>query len=117
LSFPIEIFFTPSSTKVRRDSFYYKKFNKERKEVTLLLISSSPPAASTMVMKPFTRSSAPKEVVEEQSLPKASILQKKKGKGIVKPVEKKEETPVQKKKDKDKGIKKPHEIDKAIPMQ
>jgi hypothetical protein len=32
-------------------------------------------------------------------------------------MEKKEETPVQKKKDKDKGIKKPDEIDKEIPMQ
>jgi hypothetical protein len=32
-------------------------------------------------------------------------------------VEKKEETPVQKKKDKGKGIKKPDEIDKVIPMQ
>jgi hypothetical protein len=32
-------------------------------------------------------------------------------------VEKKEETPVKKKKDKGKGIKNPDEIDKAIPMQ
>jgi hypothetical protein len=82
-----------------------------------LHFSSSPPAASTKVKKPFTRSSAPKEVFEEQSLPKASILKKKKGKGIENPVEKKEETPVQKKKDKGKGIKKPDEIDKEIPMQ
>jgi hypothetical protein len=102
-----------------------------------LHFSSSPPTTSTKIRKPFTRSSTPKEVFEEQSLPKASILQKKKGKGIVnlvekkeetpmqnkkdkdieKPVEKKEETPVQKKKDKGKGIKKPDEIDKAIPMQ
>jgi hypothetical protein len=80
-------------------------------------LSSSPPTANTKVRKPFTRSSAPKEVVEEQSLPKASTLQKKKGKGIVNLVEKKEETHVQKKKDKGKGIKKPDEIDKAIPMQ
>jgi hypothetical protein len=32
-------------------------------------------------------------------------------------MEKKEETPVQKKKDKAKGIKKPDEIEKEIPMQ
>jgi hypothetical protein len=32
-------------------------------------------------------------------------------------VERKEETPMQKKKDKEKGIKKPDEIDKEIPMQ
>jgi hypothetical protein len=32
-------------------------------------------------------------------------------------MEKKEETHVQKKKDKGKGIKKPDEMDKAIPMQ
>jgi hypothetical protein len=82
-----------------------------------LHFSSSPPAASTKVRKDFTRSSTPKEVVEEQSLPKSSILQKKKGKCIVKHVEKKEETLVQKKKDKGKGIKKPDDIDKAIPMQ
>jgi hypothetical protein len=44
-------------------------------------------------------------------------VQNKKDKGIEKPVEKEEETPVQNKKDKGKGIKKPDEIDKAIPMQ
>jgi hypothetical protein len=44
-----------------------------------LHFSSSPPTTSTKVRKPFTRSSTPKEVFEEQSLPKASILQKKKG--------------------------------------
>ena len=82
-----------------------------------LHFSSSPPVASTKVRKPFKRSSIPKEVFEEQSLPKASILQKKKGKGIEKPMERKEETPVKKKKDKDRGIKKPDETDKSIPMQ
>jgi hypothetical protein len=81
-----------------------------------LHFSSSPPVASTKVRKPFTRSSNPKEVFEEQSLPKASILQKKKGKGIEKPVERKEETHVQKKKDKYRGIKKPDETYKEIPM-
>jgi hypothetical protein len=84
-----------------------------------LHFSSSPSTTNIKVRNPFTRASTSKEVVEEQSLPKVSILQKKKdkGQGIGKPVEKKEETPVQKKKDKGKGIKKPDEIDKVIPMQ
>ena len=46
-----------------------------------LHFSSSPSAASINVRKPFTRSSSLKEVVEEQSLPKFSILKKKKDKG------------------------------------
>jgi hypothetical protein len=77
---------------------------------------SSPTTTNTKGRRPFTRSSVPKEVVEEQSLPEIPV-QKKKGKGIGKPVERKEETPVQKKKDKRKGIKKPDETDKEIPMQ
>jgi hypothetical protein len=77
---------------------------------------SSPPTANTKGRIPFTRSSIPREVVEEQSLPEIPV-QKKKGKGIGKPVERKEETPVQKKKDKSKATKKPDEADKAIPMQ
>ena len=44
-------------------------------------------------------------------------MKNKKDKGIEKPVEKEEETPVQNKKDKGKGIKNPDETDKAIPMQ
>jgi len=106
-----------------------------------LHLSSSPSTTNIKVRKPFTRASTPKEVVEEQSLPKVFIPQNKKykgqgignlmekkeeipvqknkykGQGIGKPVEKKEEIHVQKKKDKGKGIKKPDEIDKVIPMQ
>jgi hypothetical protein len=113
---PPELEEAPSSTKTTT-----KKGKK-------LHFSSSPSTASIKVRRPFTRSSALKEVVEEQALPKVSILQKKKdkGQGIENPmekkeenpcVEKKEEIPVQKKKDKGKGIKKPVEIDKVIPMQ
>jgi hypothetical protein len=46
-----------------------------------LHFSSSPSTASIKVRKPFTRASASKEVVEEQSLPKVSIQQKKENKG------------------------------------
>jgi hypothetical protein len=38
-------------------------------------------------------------------------------KGIEKPVERKEETPVQRKKNKSKATKKPDEVDKTLPMQ
>jgi len=44
-------------------------------------------------------------------------VKNKKDKGIEKPVEKEEETPVQNKKDKGKGINNLDEIDKEIPMQ
>jgi hypothetical protein len=50
---------------------------------------SSPPTVNTKGRRPFTRSSIPREVVEEQSLPEIPV-QKKKGKGIGKPVERKE---------------------------
>jgi hypothetical protein len=101
---PPELKEVPSTTKIAA--------KKEKN----LHFSSSPPAANTKGRKPFTRSSIPKEVFEEQSLPKTPI-KKKKGKGIDKPMERKEKTLVQKKKDKGKGIKKPDETDKAIPMQ
>jgi hypothetical protein len=62
-----------------------------------LHFSSSPSTASTKVKKPFTRSLALKEVFEEQVLPKVSIMKKKrdKGKGIEKPVEVVDRTPIQ----------------------
>jgi hypothetical protein len=41
LSFPIEIFFTTSSTRVRRGSFFYQNYIQEREEATLPLFSSS----------------------------------------------------------------------------
>jgi hypothetical protein len=72
--------------------------------------------ATTKGRKPFTRSSIPKEVFKEQPTPEIPVQQKK-GKGIKNLVERKEETHVQKKKDKEKDIKKPDEADKAIPMQ
>jgi hypothetical protein len=77
---------------------------------------SSPPTINTKRRRPFTRSSIPREVVEEQSLPEIHV-QKKKGKGIGKLVERKKETHVKNKKDKSKATKKPDEVDKAIPMQ
>jgi hypothetical protein len=54
-----------------------------------LHFSSSPSTASTKFRRPFTRSSALKEDIETQVLPKASILKKKrdKGKGIEKLIE------------------------------
>jgi hypothetical protein len=93
----------PSSTKTTS-----KKGNK-------LHFPSSPPLVNTKGRRPFTRSSIPMEVVEEQSLPKIPV-QKKKGKGIKKPVQRKEETPMPKKKNKYKDNKKPDEEDKEIPM-
>jgi hypothetical protein len=77
---------------------------------------SSPTTTNTKGIRPFTRSSVPKEFVEEKSPPKIPV-QKKKGKGIGKRMERKEETPMQKKKDKSKCIKKPDETNKEIPMQ
>jgi hypothetical protein len=71
-----------------------------------LLFPSSPPAVEIKGKRPFTRSSIPKEVFKEQSLPETPI-QKKKGKGIENPVEEKQEAPVQK--GKGKGIKRPLE--------
>jgi hypothetical protein len=73
-----------------------------------LHFSSSPSTTSTKIRKPFTRSSTLKGVVEEQVLPKVSILKKKKdkGKGIEKPVEIEEVIPVQQE---DEAIKNPVE--------
>jgi hypothetical protein len=53
-----------------------------------LLFPSSPPAVQIKGKIPFTRSSIPKEVFKEKSLPKIPI-QKKKGKSIENPVEEK----------------------------
>jgi hypothetical protein len=87
---PPELEEAPSSTKTTT-----KKGKK-------LHFSSSPSATNIKVRRPFTRSSALKEVVEEQALPKVSILQKKKdkGQGIENPMEKKEENPVWRRKKK-----------------
>jgi hypothetical protein len=62
-----------------------------------LHFSSLSSATSTKVMNPFTRSSALKEDVEVQVLPKVSNLKKKKdkGKGIEKPIEVIDKAPVQ----------------------
>jgi hypothetical protein len=76
----------PSSTKVAS-----KKGKK-------LLFPSSPPTVE-ICKRPFTRSSIPKEVFKEQSLPEPPI-QKKKGKRIENPVEEKSETLIQRKKGK-----------------
>jgi hypothetical protein len=51
-----------------------------------LIFPSSPPAVEIKGKRPFTRSSIPKEVFKEKSLLETPI-QKKKGKGIEKPVE------------------------------
>jgi hypothetical protein len=59
----------PSSTKVA---------SKKGKN---LLFPSSPPTLEIKGKRPFTRSSIPKEVLKEQSLPETPI-QKKKGKSI-----------------------------------
>jgi hypothetical protein len=56
-----------------------------------LLFPSSPPAVEIKGKIPFTRSSIPKEVFKEQSLPEPPI-QKKKGKSIKNLVEEKSET-------------------------
>jgi hypothetical protein len=58
-----------------------------------LLFPSSPPTVKIKGKRPFTRSSIPKEVFKEQSLPETPI-QKKKGKIIEKPMEDKSETPI-----------------------
>jgi hypothetical protein len=58
-----------------------------------LLFASSPPAVKINGKSPFTRSSIPKDVFKEQSLPKTPI-QNKKGKSIEKLVEKKQEASV-----------------------
>jgi hypothetical protein len=71
-----------------------------------LLFPSSPLAAEIKGKIPFTRSSIPKEVFKEQSLPETPF-QKKKGKSIENPMEEKQEAPVQK--GKGKGTKIPLE--------
>jgi hypothetical protein len=64
-----------------------------------IIFPSSPPAVEIKGKRPFTRSSIPKEVIKEQSLPKPPI-QKKKGKSIEKLEEEKSETFIQRKKGK-----------------
>jgi hypothetical protein len=61
--------------------------------------SSPSPTASIKIKNPFTRSSALKEVVEAQVLPNVSILKKKKdkGKGIERPIDVIDRTPVKQK--------------------
>jgi hypothetical protein len=71
-----------------------------------LLFPSSPPAIKIKGKIPFTRSSIPKEVFKEKSLPETSF-QKKKGKSIENPMEEKQEAPIQK--GKGKGTKIPLE--------
>jgi hypothetical protein len=71
-----------------------------------LLFPSSPPAVEIKGKRPFTRSSIPKEVFKEQSLPETPI-QKKKEKALKIPMEEKQEAPVQK--GKGKGTKIPLE--------
>jgi hypothetical protein len=92
----------PSSTKVTS-----KKWNK-------LLFPSPPPAVEIKGKRPFTRSSIPKGDFKEQSLPETPI-HKKKGKGIEKYVEEKQENPVQK--IEGKGTKRPLEREDEIPMK
>jgi hypothetical protein len=64
-----------------------------------LLFPSSPSTIEIKGKRPFTRSSIPKEVFKEQSLPETPI-QKKKGKRIENPMEEKSETLIQRKKGK-----------------
>jgi hypothetical protein len=90
----------PSSTKV-----ISKRGNK-------LLFPSSPSVVEIKGKRPFTRSSIPKEVFKEQSLPEVPI-QKKKGKGIENPVEEKQEAPIKK----GKGNKRPLERKEESPMK
>jgi hypothetical protein len=72
----------PSSTKLTS-----KRGNK-------LLFPSSPLAVEIKGKIPFTRSSIPKEVFKEKSLPE-TLMHKEKGKSIEKSVEEKSETPIQ----------------------
>jgi hypothetical protein len=91
-----------------------------------LLFPSSPPTVEIKGKRPFTRSSIPKEVFKEKSLPEPPIqkkkgksienlveeksrtlIQRKKGKGSSQPTKGKQETPVQK--GRDKGTKRPLE--------
>jgi hypothetical protein len=75
---------------------YTKDASKKGKN---LLFPSSPPAVEIKGKIPFTRSSIPKEVFKEKSLPEPPI-QKKKGKSIENLVEEKSETLIQRKKGK-----------------
>jgi hypothetical protein len=84
----------PSSTKLT-----YKKGNN-------ILFPSSPLVVKIKGKRPFTRSSIPKEVFKEKSLPETP-MHKEKGKGIENPMEEKSETPIQRKKGK--GTKRPLE--------
>jgi hypothetical protein len=107
----------PSSTKAT---------SKKRKK---LLFPSSPLAVEIKSRRPFTRSSIPKEVVQEHPLPETPVL-KEKGKSIDKPMKEKQETPAQKGKGKDtkrplerkdetseKGIEKPEKRKDGTSMQ
>jgi hypothetical protein len=60
-----------------------------------LLFPSSPPTVEIKSKRPFTRSSIPKEVFKEKSLPETPI-QKKKGKIIENPMEEKQESSIHK---------------------
>jgi hypothetical protein len=71
-----------------------------------ILFPSSLPEVEIKGKRPFTRSSIPKEVFKEQSLPETPI-QKSKGKCIENPVEEKQEASVQK--GEGKGTKRPLE--------
>jgi hypothetical protein len=64
-----------------------------------LIFPSSPPVVEIKGKRPFTRSSVPKEVFKEQSLPETP-MHKEKRKSIQNLVEKKSETPIQRKKGK-----------------
>jgi hypothetical protein len=78
-----------------------------------LLFPSSTPVAEINGKRPFTRSSIPKEVFQEQPLPETPIL-KKKGKNIERSMKEKLETPIQKKKRK--GIENPVERKHEAPV-
>jgi hypothetical protein len=92
----------PSSTKVTS-----KKGKK-------LLFPSPPPTVESKGKRPFTRSSIPKGVLKEQSLPETP-MHKKKGKDIEKYIEEEKKTPVQK--IKCKGTKRPLERKDEIPVK
>jgi hypothetical protein len=110
---------------------YYTKFASNKGKN--LLFPSSPPTVEIKGKRPFTRSSIPKEVFKEQSLPEPPIrkkkgksienlvdensetlIQRKKGKGSSQPTEGKQETPVHK--GKDKGAKIPLERKDETPV-
>jgi hypothetical protein len=79
-----------------------------------LIFPSSPLAVEIKGKRPFTRSSIPKEVFKEKSLPEVPI-QNKKGKCIENPVEETPEPPIQKKKGK--GIENPYGLKTRSPYK